>query len=101
MVRKYALLFSFYTFDMHCQYCYLNLTLYHIHCCLITGISNVTADTTTNLTNRVRKTKETKHEMIDTIMFGMIGLAAVSFIIYMIYIYTLALEKRPLYTAPI
>lgn len=52
-----------------------------------------------NLTNLLRETKETKHEMINTIMIGMIGLAAVSFIIYMIYIYTIALEKRIIYTA--
>lgn len=54
-----------------------------------------------NLTNLLRETKGKKHEMINTILFGMIGLAAVSFIIYMIYIYTITLEKRILYTAPI
>lgn len=62
-----------------------------------TGFSNVTT-VATNFTNPVR---ESKHEMINTLLFGMIGLAAVSFIIYMIYIYTISLEKRLVYTAPI
>lgn len=62
-----------------------------------TGFSNVTT-VATNFTNPVR---ESKHEIINTILFGMIGLAAVSFIIYMIYIYTISLEKRLVYTAPI
>lgn len=54
----------------------------------------------TNLTNPDR---ESNHEIINTILFGLIGLhvAAVLFIIYMIYSYTIALEKRPVYTVPI
>lgn len=64
---------------------------------IFTGFSNVTT-VATKLTNPVR---ESKHEMINTILFGMIGLAAVSFIIYMIYIYSISLEKRLVYTAPI
>lgn len=67
------------------------------HMTFFTGFSNVTT-VATNLTNPAR---ESKHEMVNTILFGMIGLAAVLFIIYMIYIYTIALEKRLVYTAPI
>lgn len=94
LVSYYPFLFPYRVLTMDKQYCNLNLTLYYIYCCLITGISNVTAaDTIMNLTKLLRETKETKQETINTIMFGMIGLAVVSFIIYLIYIYTVALKK--------
>lgn len=58
----------------------LNVIL-HV-CCLhvITGISNVTADTT-NLINPLREKRETEHEMINSIVFDIIGVAAEQYLL--------------------
>lgn len=98
----YYLLHSLYSFNFVLTVLLYQFNVILLVCCLrvITGNSNVTADTT-HLINPVRETRETKHEMINSIMFGIIGLAAVLFIIYMVYIYIITLEKRIVYTTPI